>query len=112
MTLPSESEFIAALAISRRPGGRQAGFPRAHSQAAGKEMTASQLSDSVKYRDYRPIDLHYGQLARNAGSAMGIQDAPLQLLVDVRVPAAGSRGDLILIMRPEFEAALKAAGWP
>jgi hypothetical protein len=111
MTTPTTAEYIEALRSMRRPGGRQLQFLRAHSDAPGRASTTSRLAEAAGYRNYRPINLHYGKLARRVGDALGRQNAPLELLVEVALPQSISNREWILIMRQEFEAALKAEGW-
>jgi len=65
----------------------------------------------VGYNGYRGVNLHYGLLARKIGVALGQPNAGIKLLVAVAEPRSISNGEWILIMHPEFEAALKQVRW-
>lgn len=111
MSTPTVEQFARALRSLRKPVGRQLEFLRAHEQAPGRAATVTRLAKAVGYRNYRPINLHYGKLARRIGEALGQPNAPLSLLAAVAKPESISNREWVLIMHPQFAAALKGEGW-
>jgi hypothetical protein len=111
MTTPSVEQFTLALRSLRKPAGRQLDFLRAHEQAPGRATTVTRLAVAARYRSYRAINLHYGKLARRIGNALGQPNAPLSLLAAVAEPESISNREWVLIMHPQFAAALKNEGW-
>jgi hypothetical protein len=104
-------EFSEALQLVGRPGGNQLEFLRAHARAKSRAATFRQLAVAAKYQSYRAINLHYGKLARRIGNALGQPTARITLLLESHQPDSVTNREWILVMRPEFAEALKAAGW-
>ncbi len=78
--------ITSALKEIPLPTGRQLIFLKAHSGAKGRAMTAKQLAEKVRYKNYRGINLQYGLLASRIGRKMGIRNASLGLLVEFLRP--------------------------
>jgi hypothetical protein len=109
--MATTKQFVSVLKRMSRPGGRQVQFLRAHYRASGRAMTATTLARAVGYKDYRGINLWYGRLADTIGAELGLKNPRLSLLVDFVRPRDVTNTEWILVMRPEFAAALKQAGW-
>ena len=111
MRVPTRSQFVKALKRLPVPQGRQIDFLRAHSKASGRALTARRLAQAVRYKDYRGVNLHYGLLARRIGEELGVRDARLSLLVDFVEPKTVTNTEWVMVMHPQFAAALKEVGW-
>jgi hypothetical protein len=107
----SEAEFTQALRQLRKPRGKQCDFLRAHASAPGRAMTMTRLAERVQYANYRPVNLHYGKLAVAIGRELGVQNPAFDVLVDGAGPETISNAHWVLVMHPEFAAALKNVGW-
>lgn len=109
----SQAEFERALGRMERPGGRIVEFLSAHLHAPGRASTATQLAEAVGYPNNDPINLHYGSLAGRIGRAAGrkCQGVNLNLLVTFIKPTPNTNEQWVLVMRPEFAAALEKSGW-
>lgn len=115
----TESEFEAALKSLRKPRGRQPKFLRAHASAKGRALNMNSLAKAAGYANYRGANLQYGLLAERIGRALKKRrtgTVALNHLVEFvppkgRSPQHISNDEFILIMRPEFAAALAKAGW-
>jgi hypothetical protein len=103
--------FQVALQQIDVPKGKQIAFLQAHFDSPGRASTAAVLANAVGYKNWRPINLHYGNLAAVLGRAMGYADVGLDLLVDFAGPKTVSNEHWILVMRPEFAKALVQVGW-
>jgi len=111
MAKVSAAQFTSAMNNLAKPGGKQIQFLRAHYKAPGKALTAKRLSQRVGYKSYRAINLLYGLLAAKMGRLVGQPNSGLPLLVEFAPPKSITNKEWILIMRPEFAAGLKRAGW-
>ena len=69
------------------------------------------LSESVGYKSYRAINLHYGKLARAIGAQLGLGDAGLDLLCEFFKPGEITNTEWVLVMREEFADGLRQAKW-
>jgi hypothetical protein len=86
-------------------------FLRAHYKARGRALTAKRLAQKVGYKNYRAINRLYGLLAAKMGPLVGQPNSDIDLLVESAPPKSITNKEWILIMRPEFAAGLKRAGW-
>jgi hypothetical protein len=115
----TESEFEAALKSLRKPRGRQTKFLAAHAHAKGRALNMRSLAKAAGYVSYRGANLQYGLLAERIGRALKkprTGTVAINHLVEFVLPKGRSRehisnDEFILIMRPEFAAALVKAGW-
>ncbi len=105
------SEFAKALRKMEMPGGKQLHFLQHHSEAVGRALTATMLGNSVKYKSYRAINLHYGKLAILIGNELGVASPGLDLLCEFIEPNLLTNREWILIMRSEFAEGLRRAKW-
>jgi hypothetical protein len=108
MEVPTHAQFAGALREIAKPGGRQQLFLRAHVRAR-RGLTARRLAQAAGYQNHGGINLRYGLLAQQIGAALHRRDVHLSLLVDFRRP--NSDAEWVLVMHPQFAAALKEAGW-
>ncbi len=111
MARTSVKAFREALQQLSVPKGKQLAFLQAHYQSPGRVSTAAVLAVAAGYKNWRPINLHYGNLAAAVGKALGVQDAGLGLLCEFAGPKTVSNEHWVLIMRTEFAKALVQAGW-
>ena len=111
MSAITAQQFSEALQSIGMPQGRQLDFLRAHARAKSRAATFSQLAEKAGYASYRAINLHYGKLAQRIGMALGIPQAGISLLMESRHPDSVTNREWVLVMRPEFAAALQAEGW-
>jgi len=74
-------------------------------------MTMTRLAERVSYANYRPVNLHYGKLAIAVGRELGVTNPTFDVLVEAAGPATISNAHWVLVMHPEFAAALKNVGW-
>lgn len=109
--MPSKAEFVRAMRLLKKPGGRQPDFLAAHCKAPAGVMTATKLAKAAGYKSFDGINLRYGLLAQKIGSAMGRRNVDITLLVEGVEPKAVTNRDWLLSIRPEFAAALKDVGW-
>ncbi len=61
--------------------------------------------------NYGGVNLRYGILASRVGEVLRRKDVHLGLLVDFVAPRSVTNREWVLVMHPEFAAALKKAGW-
>ena len=108
MAVPTKAQFVGALREVPKPGGRQRLFLRAHVRAR-RGLTARRLAQAARYQNHGGINLQYGLLAQRIGAALHRRDAHLSLLVEFRRP--NSDAEWVLVIHPQFAAALKEAGW-
>jgi hypothetical protein len=111
MVKVSAGRFTSALNKLAKPGGKQMQFLRAHYKARGRALTAKRLAQKVGYKNYRAINRLYGLLAAKMGPLVGQPNSDIDLLVESAPPKSITNKEWILIMRPEFAAGLKRAGW-
>lgn len=111
MARTSVRAFKEALQTIKPPKGRQLEFLQVHYESPGRASTAAVLAHAVGYKNWRPINLHYGNLAAAIGSAMGKQQPGLGLLCEFAGPKTVSNEHWVLVMRPEFAKALMQCGW-
>ncbi len=104
-------KFDKALRQLEMPGGKQRDFLQHHSEAKGRALTATMLGNSVKYKSYRAINLHYGKLAILIGNELGIPSPGLDLLCEFIEPNLLTNREWILIMRSKFAEGLRRAKW-
>ena len=111
MEMYSRCEFASALKQVRAPHTNVLRFLNAHYQAPGRTLTATLLAEAARYEDYRGVNLRYGLLAKQVGAVLGQPDATLAMLVEFIRPQAMTNQEWLLVMRPDFAAALKEVGW-
>ena len=111
MRVPTAPQFAAAMARLPIPGGDQLAFLKEHLKSTGRASTATKLAKAAGYKDFRGVNICYGRLARCIGGQLKRPDESLLLLVEFIAPRGVSNKDWVLVMRPEFAAGLKAAGW-
>ena len=111
MAVPTQAQFVGALRQIPEPGGRQRVFLRAHVRAPGRALTARHLAQAAGYQNHGGINLQYGLLAQQIGAALHRRDVHLSLLVDLVRPKSVTNAEWVLVMHPQFAAALKEAGW-
>jgi hypothetical protein len=107
----STKAFADALTQIAKPKGKQLQFLRNHLNSPAKATTAAVLAHSVGYKNWRPVNLHYGKLAAKIGARLGVADPGLSVLLDFAGPKTVSNENWILVMKPEFADALVQAGW-
>ena len=110
---PTEAQFLHALRALTPPGGRQRRFLQAHVRARGKALTMEQLARAAGYQDWRGGNLQYGLLATRIAEALGIRppSTAVELLVESVPPKGVTNREWVLVMRPQFAAALVKSGW-
>ena len=111
MAVPTQAQFARALKEISKPRGRQPDFLRAHVRAPGRALTARRLAQAAGYQNHGGINLRYGLLAQQIGAALHRRDVHLSLLVDFVRPKSVTNAEWVLVMHPQFAAALKEAGW-
>jgi hypothetical protein len=108
--LPTQAEFMKALnQVVWRRGQRE--ILSRHMKAPGRALTASRLAQLVGYQNHGGINLQYGLLAKQIGSALNRKDAKLSLLVEFLRPKLVTNTEWVLVMRPAFAEALTRARW-
>ncbi len=117
----STAEFCTAMAEMEKPGGGVRKLLQAHYNCRGRVSTMSLLAHAAGFASFSPANLHYGGLARRIARHLAIaeptlrlpekSDAYLSLLVDFIRPEAVTNVHWLLVMKPEFAAALKLSGW-
>ncbi len=79
-----------------------------HYAAPNRDVTATELSQLVGYRNYNAANLHYGTLARWVAEYVHVHPAmALDLLVTME-----KQEEWHWCLRPEVAAALEQLGWP
>jgi len=115
----TETEFEAALKSLRKPRGRQPRFLKAHAEAKGRALNMRTLAKAAGYTSYHGVNLQYGLLAERIGRALKrprTGTVAINHLVEFVAPKGRSadhisNDEFILVMRPEFAAALMKSNW-
>jgi hypothetical protein len=76
-------------------------------------MTMTKLAESVRYKNYRSVNLRYGLLAESIAHALNIEPPPtrLFLIAEFVRPHEQSNEHWQIVLRPESAKALTSSGW-
>ncbi len=107
----SVARFTAALKSLPVPTPARLRFLSHHYKAPGRALTMRHLARAARYKSYRAGNLWYGALARDVGAQLGLKRPGLVLLVEFAKPKSLTNHEWILVMKPEFAKALRAAKW-
>ena len=111
MSKVSTKAFVDALLKIGKPKGKQLLFLNHHFNSPAKASTASLLAHSAGYKNWRPVNLHYGKLAAKVGAELGVTDPGFGVILEFAGPKTVSNEHWILVMKPPFADALVEAGW-
>ncbi|MFN2977021.1 hypothetical protein [Terriglobus aquaticus] len=108
--MPTSQQFKEALEKVHQRTDSQMAFLQAHYSTKARALTATHLSKSADYKNYRPINLLYGKLAADLARELGTRGG-LSLLCDFFRPGTLTNREWILVMKPDFAEGLRLAGW-
>ncbi len=90
------------------------GLLQSHYAAPERTTTATQLAQSVGWKNHSAANLHYGRLAtvlkRELNWSTG-QSVAIKLFVEFVDPGERDNSEILWVMRPQFAEALEALGW-
>lgn len=113
--IPSAADYQKALEEVRINDG-QAAMLKAHFKAHNRSITYTDLAASAGYDGYKLANLHYGNLGKKLGEAVGFafwrhEDGTLFYSSAIGQENTYAVGDFQLVMHHELAKAIGDLGW-
>ncbi len=109
--MSTTANFTAAMLRLRRPAPSIRKMLRFHLRAPNQVSIARELATKAGFKNWRAVNLHYGTLGKRLSRELGTVPANLSLLVRFVPPGKLTNKEWLVMMRPEFAAALRKSTW-
>lgn len=111
MPKSTTAEFTAAMLRLRKPAPSIRKMLRFHLKAPNQVSIARELAKQAGFKSWHAVNLHYGTLGKRLARELGTGPSRLSLLVRFVPPGRLTNKEWLVMMRPEFAAALRKSTW-
>ncbi|HLP10241.1 MAG TPA: hypothetical protein VK178_18915 [Opitutaceae bacterium] len=84
---------------------------RTHAAAPNQVSDARNLAKAAGYESWRGMNLQYGLLGKRIAKELGEKEENLSLLAELVRPKTLSNKEWLVLMKPAFAKAVRAASW-